>query len=120
MAKILFILSKGFDQAGGATRAIQFATIAVDKGHEVEIFLIDDAVGYAVIGMAKGVSAITGEQMQDFIDKLTKADVTVHVCKPCADKRLISPDDLIPTGKFSLGSDLIDLIADPERKVLTF
>jgi predicted peroxiredoxin len=120
MAKLLFIVSKGFDQAGGATRAMQFATIAVDKGHDVEIFLIDDAVPFAVAGMAKGIHATTGEQMQDFIDKLVKAKVTFHVCKPCADKRLISPDDLIPTGKFSIGSDLIELMTDPERKVVTF
>jgi predicted peroxiredoxin len=120
MAKLLFIISKGFDQAGAATRAMQFATIAVDKGHDVEIFLIDDAVPYAVAGMAKGIHATTGEQMQDFIDKLVKAKVTFHVCKPCADKRLISPDDLIPTGKFSIGSDLIELMTDPERKVVTF
>jgi predicted peroxiredoxin len=120
MAKLLFIISKGFDQAGGATRAIQFATIAVDKGHQVEIFLIDDAVSWAMAGMAKNIHATTGEQMQDFIEKLVKAKVIFHVCKPCADKRLISPDDLIPTGKFSIGSDLIDLMTDPETKVVTF
>jgi predicted peroxiredoxin len=120
MAKLLFVISKGFDNAGGATRAMQFATIALDKGHDVEIFLIDDAVPYAVAGMAMGIYATTGEQMQDFIDKLVKAKVTFHVCKPCADKRLISPDDLIPTGKFSIGSDLIELMTDPERKVVTF
>jgi len=120
MAKLLFIISKGFDKAGGATRAIQFATIAVDKGHHVEIFLIDDAVHWAQAGMARGIYATTGEQMQDFLDKLIQAKVTIHVCKPCADKRLISPDDLIPTAIMSLGSELIDLIADPGTKVLTF
>lgn len=120
MAKLLFVISKGFEKAGTATRALQFAAIAVDKGHQVEIFLIDDAVPFAQAGMAKGIHATTGEQMQDFIDKLVKAGVTFHVCKPCADKRLISPDDLIPTGKFSIGSDLVDLMTDPETKVVTF
>jgi sulfur relay (sulfurtransferase) complex TusBCD TusD component (DsrE family) len=120
MAKLLFIITKGFDQAGAATRAIQFATIAVDKGHQVEIFLIDDAVNWAQAGMAKGIYATTGEQMHDFLDKLIKANVTIHVCKPCADKRLISPDDLIPTARMSIGSDLIELMTDPETKVVTF
>lgn len=120
MAKLLFIISKGFDKAGGATRAIQFATIAVEKGHHVEIFLIDDAVHWAQAGMGKGIYATTGEQMQDFLDKLIKAEVTIHVCKPCADKRLISPDDLIATAKISLGSELVDLMTDPGCKVVTF
>ena len=73
MAKLFFVISKGFEQAGAATRALQFASIAVDKGHKVEIFLIDDAVPYAVAGMAKGIHATTGEPMQDFIDKLRQS-----------------------------------------------
>jgi hypothetical protein len=55
-----------------------------------------------------------------FYRKAVKANVTFHVCKPYADKRLIPPEDLIPTGKFSIGYDLIDLMTDPETKGVTF
>jgi sulfur relay (sulfurtransferase) complex TusBCD TusD component (DsrE family) len=120
MPKLLFVIGKGFDNAGGATRAIQFASIAVDKGHHVEVFFIDDAVPWAVMGMAKGIYSTTGEPMQGFIEKLIDAKVLFHVCKPCADKRLISPDDLIPGAKFSIGSELVDRMADPDYKVFTF
>lgn len=120
MAKMLFIVSKGFDNAGLAVRAIQFAGIAADKGHHVEIFLIEDAVYWAQYGMATGVYSVTGDHMQAFVDKLVQAKAIMHVCKPCAEKRLISPDDLIPIAKLSLGSDLADLIANPEYKVVSF
>jgi sulfur relay (sulfurtransferase) complex TusBCD TusD component (DsrE family) len=120
MSKLLFIVTKGFDNAGLAVRALQFASVAAEKGHHVEVFLIEDAVFWAQYGMSNGVYSVTGDHMQTFIDKLIQAQATIHVCKPCAEKRLISPDDLIPIAKLSLGSDLVALIADPEYKVVTF
>lgn len=44
MAKMLFIISNGFEKAGRATRAFQFAKVAREKGNEVKVFLIDDAI----------------------------------------------------------------------------
>ncbi len=120
MSKILFIVTKGFDNAGLAVRALQFASIAADKGHHVEVFLIEDAVYWAQYGMPNGVHSVTGDHMQTFVDKLIQAKAVMHVCKPCAEKRLISPDDLIPIAKLSLGSDLAAMIADPDYKVVTF
>ncbi len=120
MVKLLFIITKGFDNAGLAVRGIQFAAVAAEKGHHVEVFLIEDAVYWAQLGMANGVYSVTGDHMQGFIDKLINAKATIHVCKPCADKRLISPDDLISIAKISLGSDLVELVANPEYKVVTF
>jgi len=42
--KLLFVLTKGLGEAGAATRAVQFASIAADKGHYVELFLVEEAV----------------------------------------------------------------------------
>ncbi|MGQ9919881.1 MAG: DsrE family protein [Desulfobacca sp.] len=120
MANLLFIVTKGFDNAGLAVRAIQFASIAAENGHHVEIFLIEDGVYWSQLGMSSGVYSVTGDHMQTFVDKLVQAKAVVHVCKPCAEKRLISPDDFIPIAKLSSGSDLVGLIADPSFKVLTF
>jgi uncharacterized protein involved in oxidation of intracellular sulfur len=81
MAKLLYILSKGLEKAGSATRALQFASIAADKGHHVEVFLIDEAVHWAQIGMAEGIRSSTGEVMKDFLDLLTARRNPIHVCK---------------------------------------
>ena len=118
--KLLFVLSKGFEKAGGATRAVQFAAVAVDKGHEVVLFLIDDAIHWAQIGMAEGIRSSTGEHMKDLLDKLIAAKTTIHVCKACADKRLVSPDDLIEGAKISGAPVLVDMMADDAYKVFTF
>jgi len=120
MSKFLFLISKGFEKAGGATRAFQFAAIAVEKGHPVEIFLIDDAVHWAQLGMAEGIRSTTGEHLKDLLDRLTAAETPIHVCKACADKRMIDVDDLVPGARISGGPLLVDKMVSPEYKVFTF
>ena len=118
--KMLFVISKGFEKAGGATRAVQFAAIAAQEGYQVEVFLIDDAIHWAQIGMAEGIRSSTGEHMRDLLDDLIATKTTIHVCKACADKRLVSPDELIDGSVISGASVLVHMMADPEYKVFTF
>jgi len=120
MPKLLFVISKGFEKAGGATRAMQFAAIAAEQGNHVEVFLIDDAIHWAQVGMAEGIRSTTGEHMKDMLDKLVSRQCPLHVCKACADKRLISPDELIEGAKMSTASDLVVMLASPDFKVVTF
>ena len=120
MQKLLFVISKGFEKAGGATRALQFAAIAAEQGHHVDVFLIDDAIHWAQVGMAEGIRSTTGEQMRDMLDKLVGRKCPIHVCKACADKRLISPDELIEGAKMSTATDLVAMLASPDYKVVTF
>ena len=81
MEKMLFIISKGFEKAGAATRAFQFAKIAREKGHQVKVFLIDDAVSWAQFGMAETAKALTGEEMKPLIDYLLGNDAELYACK---------------------------------------
>jgi sulfur relay (sulfurtransferase) complex TusBCD TusD component (DsrE family) len=118
--KLLFIISKGLEKSGGATRALQFASIASEKGHHVEVFLIDEAVHWAQVGMAEGIRASTGEAMKDFLDKLISRKNILHVCKACADKRLISPDDLLEGAEISPAPVLVDMMVSPDYRVFTF
>lgn len=120
MTKMLFIMSKGFETAGGATRAMQFAAIAAQENHEVEVFLIDDAIHWAQFGMAEGIRSSTGEHMKDLLDQLIKRKTTIHVCKACADKRLVSPEDLIEGAVISGAPVLVKMMTDPNYKVFTF
>jgi len=81
MAKMLFIISNGFEKAGRATRAFQFAKVACEKGNDVKVFLIDDAIHWAQLGMAEGVRASTGEEMKPFIDYLMGHGGEMIACK---------------------------------------
>jgi predicted peroxiredoxin len=81
MANMVFIISNGFEKAGRATRAFQFAKVAKEKGHEVKVFLVDDAIHWAQLGMAEGVRAATGEEMKPFIDYLVNNHAEIIACK---------------------------------------
>ncbi len=120
MQKLLFILSKGFEKSGGATRAVQLAAIAAEQGAQVELFLIDDAIHWAQLGMAEGIRSSTGEHMKDLLDQLMAAGSPIYVCKACADKRLVSPDELIAGASIEGASVLVGKMTDSDYKVFTF
>jgi uncharacterized protein involved in oxidation of intracellular sulfur len=99
---------------------MQFAALAAEQGNQVEVFLIDDAIHWAQLGMAEGIRSSTGEHMKEELDKLAKHGASVLVCKACADKRLISPDELVSNAEIAGGPVLVQKMADPEYKVFTF
>jgi uncharacterized protein involved in oxidation of intracellular sulfur len=81
VSKMLFIISNGFEKAGRATRAFQFAKVAKEKGHDVKVFLVDDAIHWAQLGMAEGVRAATGEEMKPFINYLLEGGSEIIACR---------------------------------------
>jgi sulfur relay (sulfurtransferase) complex TusBCD TusD component (DsrE family) len=70
--------------------------------------------------MAEGIRSSTGEHMKDLLDKLIALKAPIHVCKACADKRLIAADELISGAKISGAPLLVGMMADPAYKVFTF
>ncbi len=110
--KLLFIITKGLEKSGSAVRAMQFAGLAAQQGNHVEVFLIDEAVHWA-----QGIKAAYGECLCNYLQML---DRPVHVCKPCTDKRLLSQGDLIEGTVISPAPLLVEMMASPEFKVLTF
>jgi sulfur relay (sulfurtransferase) complex TusBCD TusD component (DsrE family) len=110
MQKLLFTISKGFEKSGGATRAMQFAAMAAEQGHDVEVFLIDDAIHWAQISMAEGIRSSTGEHLKELLDRLVARKCPIHVCKASVDKRLIAPEELIDGAKISTASDLVKMM----------
>jgi uncharacterized protein involved in oxidation of intracellular sulfur len=42
------------------------------------------------------------------------------VCKACADKRLVSEDELVEGAFISAGTVLVEMMVNPEYKVFTF
>jgi len=113
--KLLFVITKGLEKSGSAIRAMQFAALAAQQGNQVEVFLIDEAVHWA-----QGIRAAYGEGPSDYLDMLTSREHPVQVCKPCADKRLITQADLIQGTVIAPAPLLVEKMASPDYKVLTF
>jgi len=79
VAKFLFVLSRGLEDPARGTRTFQFARVAREKGHEVNIFLVEDAVHYAVVGMADNVRSVTGDEARNHLDFLQENNVPFYV-----------------------------------------
>lgn len=120
MEKFLYVLSSGLEKSGNAIRAISLASKAAAKGLHVEVFLLDDAVIWAQLGMGEWVYAVTGEHMKEQLDVLLQHNTPIHVCHACADKRIISPDECIAGSVMSTAAVLADMMTDPDYKVFIF
>ncbi len=118
MEKLLVVLNNGLDNPTRATRAFQMAKIAAEKGIDVIVFLVDDAVFLAKKGMVEHVKAPTGDDLKTYMEYLLEKKVPLYVCKPCAATRQIKEDELVETAKIETGYTLIDLTM--ERRVLCF
>ncbi len=118
MSKFLFVLTRGPEDPTRAVRCFQFAKIAADKGHEVTVFLVDDAVYFTNLSLAERVKAPTGDELMTYWKFLVDKGAKLLVCKPCAESRLIAEEDLPPGLAIGTGVTLIDLAA--EAQVFTF
>jgi predicted peroxiredoxin len=66
MAKFLFVLTRGPEDPTRAVRCFQFAKIAADKGHEVTVFLVDDAVYFTNLALSERIKAPTGDELMGY------------------------------------------------------
>ena len=77
MANFLFVLSKDDNQA--ATRCYQFAQIAHSKGHQVDLFFIDDGVMWADSSRDLTENTPTGDCPNDYLPYLVENEIPIGV-----------------------------------------
>lgn len=106
--RLLIVLNHGTDHPSKATRAFQMAKIAKEKGAEVTVFLVDEAVYLAKAGVAETVKAPTGDELKTYLTFIQEQAVDILVCTPCASARGINPDEFIKGARLETGSTLID------------
>jgi sulfur relay (sulfurtransferase) complex TusBCD TusD component (DsrE family) len=77
MARYLFILGQDSNEA--ATRCFQFAKVAMDKGHQVDLFLIDGGVEWANSKRDLNLKTVTGDCPNDYLPSLVEKEVPTGV-----------------------------------------
>ncbi len=77
MANFLFILSQDDNEA--ATRCFQFATIAHSKGHQTDLFFINNGVNWANSDRDFDVETVTGDSPNDYLPYLVDNKVPIGV-----------------------------------------
>jgi len=116
MANFLFTLRS--DDNEKATRCFQFSKIAHEKGHTVNIFLLDNGVNWALADRDGSIKTTTGDCPADYLPYLVEQNVATGVCTPCAKNRNLEEKDFHANMKLDGGPHLIDMAA--EAKVFNF
>jgi len=79
MENFLFVLTRGLEDPTRVTRTFQLAKVAKEAGHEVTLFLTDDAVSLVKEGFLDNVIAPTGDEAASHYQYLINSKVPVYV-----------------------------------------
>jgi len=77
--KFVFVLTCGIEDPTRVTRSFQLAKAAKEQGHEVSMFLTDDAVTLAKKGIIDNVVAPTGDEASGHLFYLIDNDVPIFL-----------------------------------------
>jgi predicted peroxiredoxin len=97
---------------------MQLASVALEEGHEVNVFFVDNGVFFAKKGMMENIVAPTGDAMEEHAEKLVIAKVPFYAWTPCVKARQVGEADLMEGAQFGTAKKLIALAA--ESKVFNF
>ena len=79
MSKFVFLLTRGLEDPTRVTRSFQLAKAAHETGHDVSLFLTDDAVLVAKEGMVDNIVAPTGDEAAPHLYYLIEKKVPIFV-----------------------------------------
>lgn len=122
MQKLFFMISCGPDEQSKATRAMQFAKLAAERGGLAGVLLVDDAVYLAKPEIADRVRAVTGDSMATHLDWLREnvKDVPFLVCTPCCQARGVTAEDIDPLWVLGTGGTAMDILVQDGVTSLSF
>jgi predicted peroxiredoxin len=107
--KVVIALSCGTNDTNRATRAIHLATIAHKEGKDTVLFLLDEGVYLAKIGIITHVRAATGDVADDLLAYLQAHEIPILVCTPCANARQIKPEDLVEGARMATAAEFVNM-----------
>jgi sulfur relay (sulfurtransferase) complex TusBCD TusD component (DsrE family) len=105
------------------TEALNLAGELIEDGHDVEVFLTDNAVPLARLDAAKGAARDTtndtaSREAAALLESIVSRKTRFYVCISCAQKRRILKSDIVETAEF-IDADRLLLIVE-KSEVHTF
>ena len=116
MANFLFVLNN--DDNESATRCFQFAKIAHEQGHHVDLFFINDGVMWANKDRDMTIKTKADDCALDYLCYLVEHEIIIGICTPCAKGRKIDEKNFYSNMQLDGGPHLIDMAA--KAKVFNF
>ncbi|MCA1945914.1 MAG: DsrE family protein [Desulfovibrio sp.] len=121
MSKYLFVLARGPEDGGRVERCLRLARLAVLKGHEVSLFLMDEAVLLAqrfICSQPDKLPEVAPDSLCQHLQFLRKAKASILLDVHSTRQRL-GARTALPSG-LALMSDAAMLDLAEESKVFSF
>jgi len=115
MATFIISGSRGTDDPTMATLPFIAAKSASEQGHEVVLWLWNEAVILARKGVAGHVTGVNLKNLEDILGAVQSADIPIWVCSACAVARQIGEGDLIQCASIKGMPDYIKAVAESDR-----
>jgi predicted peroxiredoxin len=117
MATFIISGSRGTDDPTMATLPFMAAKVAKEQGHEVVLWLWNEAVTLGRKGTADHVTGVNLTPMKDLLAVVQAANIPIWVCGACAVARQIGPGDLVAGAMIKGMPDYIKAVAERDRNV---
>ncbi len=117
MTSLIISALKGTDDPTMATLAFIAAKVATDEGHQVILWLQNEAVVLAKKAIVEGIQGVGLKPLKELAAALESANVTIWVCQACAVARQISEGELVKDACFKTMADYIRAVIEADRNL---
>jgi uncharacterized protein involved in oxidation of intracellular sulfur len=117
MATFIISGSRGTDDPTMATLPFMAAKVAKEQGHEVVLWLWNEAVTLGRKGVADHVTGVNLTPLKDLVAAVQAANIPIWVCGACAVARQIGGTDLIAGASIKGMPDYIKAVAERDHNV---
>lgn len=117
MATFIISGSRGTDDPTMATLPFMAAKTAKEQGHDVVLWLWNEAVTLSRKGTADYIHGVNLTPLKELLTTVQAAGVQIWVCGACAVARQIMPDDLVTGASIKGMPDYINAVAERDRNV---
>ena len=117
MATFIISGSRGTDDPTMATLPFMAAKTAKEQGHDVVLWLWNEAVTLGRKGVVDHVTGVNLTPVKDLLAAVQAAGVPIWVCGACAVARQVGPADLVAGASIKGMPDYIKEVAQRDRNV---
>lgn len=117
MATFIISGSRGTDDPTMATLPFMAAKTAKEQGHDVVLWLWNEAVTLGRKGTADHVTGVNLTALKDLLAAVQAAQTPIWVCGACAVARQIGVADLVAGASIKSMPDYIKAVAERDRNV---
>jgi uncharacterized protein involved in oxidation of intracellular sulfur len=117
MATFIISGSRGTDDPTMATLPFMAAMAAKEQGHEVVLWLWNEAVTLGRKGTADHVTGVNLTPLKDLLATIQSVGVPIWVCGACAVARQMGTGDLVAGAMIKGMPDYIKAVAERDRSI---